>query len=424
MIDSDKYRKQAVESFHARDEFQHAIQIITPKAWIYLIVFLMIFISCMLWLIFGRMSTIVDGQGMIFARNSEIINVMSPISGGFVKDLLVVPGERIRKGQLIAILVNPNMSVESKELSNYISEQKAKLKELNETAKKEIDTRIKNIQESINYANKIAANLKEKEANLGALLKVHEAAFKKGILSKIELTNIQIAYYGAKEQITKNQNTLVELNQSKNDYIESWNIKIRDLQEKLGQSEFNLKKIQGIQLTENVLSPVAGVISTNYVKKGDFLSEKQTLTNIITFSNSLEVIGFFNADVGKKIKVGMSAKVFPKHFNPLEYGGLVGKVIFVSELPINPAGIENLLEDKQLVSKFLHSGPVFKVKIELVPTDETVSGYVWTTSKGPKEKLSIGSVANLEILIKKERPLSVIIPIVKSAKNWMINKND
>ncbi|VEH33247.1 HlyD family efflux transporter periplasmic adaptor subunit [Legionella sainthelensi] len=241
----------------------------------------------------------------------------------------------------------------------------------------------------------------------------------------MELTDIQVAYYDSKEQITKNENTLIELNQDKNDYIESWNTKIRDLQEKLAQSQFNLKKlIENIKLTETVVSPEDGIVSNEYVKPGDFLTEKQTLINIITHNKDLEVIAFFNADVGKKIVVGMQSKVFPKHVNVLEYGGIVGKVTFVSELPISPEGLESILENQKMAEVFEQNGPVFKVKIELEHSSDTPTGYLWTTSSGPKEKLSIGTVTKVEIVVKKEHPLSIILPILKSTKNWVMNKND
>lgn len=62
MKESDLYRKQAVESFYEREDFQQNIRIITPKSWIYLIIFLLI-VSGALWLIFGQISTLVEGQG-------------------------------------------------------------------------------------------------------------------------------------------------------------------------------------------------------------------------------------------------------------------------------------------------------------------------------------------------------------------------
>ncbi|KTD11141.1 multidrug resistance protein MdtN [Legionella gratiana] len=425
MKESDLYRKQAVKSFYEREDFQQTIRIITPKSWIYLIIFFMLILAGVIWLIFGQISTLVEGQGIIFAKNAEIINVMSPISGGYVKQLWASPGLNVKKGQLLVTLVNPNMNSEAKELRNYIEQQKIKLAELTKTAKSEIDIRLKQIQESINHTQTINASLQEKKNRLEALLKIQEAAFKKGILSRLELTDIQVAYYDSKEQITTNEKTLVELNQNKNDYIESWNTKIRELQEKLAQSQFNLKKlIENIKLTEVVLSPVDGIVSNNYIKPGDFLTEKQRLINIITHNDDLEVIAFFNADVGKKIAVGMSSKVFPKHVNVLEYGGIVGKVTYVSELPISPQGLTSILENQKMADVFEQNGPVFKVKIKLIHSSDTPTGYRWTTSSGPKEKLTLGTVTKVEIVIKREHPLSIILPILKSTKNWVMNKND
>lgn len=120
----------------------------------------------------------------------------------------------------------------------------------------------------------------------------------------------------------------------------------------------------------------------------------------------------------------MPAKVFPKHVNTLEFGGIVGTVTYISELPIDPQSIESTLENQRLVEKFIQTGPVFKAKIGLTHSPDTISGYLWTTSHGPKEKISIGSVANVGIVVKKQHPFDIIIPVVESAKNWMIGKND
>lgn len=425
MKDNKIYRQNAIKSFNERDEFQQPIRIITPKSWIYLIIFLLLFIAGFLWLVFGKISTLVMGQGIIFAKNAEIINIMSPISGGYVTQLLVSPGEKVQKGQIIAKLVNPNIAGEVKELVDYINEQKLKLQELTVTAKREIDHRTQQIQDSIQFTQAENVSLQEKMNNLGALLKTHEAAFKKGILSRLELTSVQVAYYDAKREISKNQTALVGLNQSKNDYIESWNTKIRDIEEKLAQSQYNLQKLKGnITLIETVTSPVNGIITNNYVKQGDYLTEKQTLSNIMTYSNNLEVIAFFNDEISKKISIGMPAKIFPKHINSLEYGAILGKVTYVSELPIPPQSLQSLLENQKEVDKFVQHGPVFKVKIALIPSQDNVTGYLWTTSAGPAEKISIGSLVDAGIIIKKEQPLRMIINIAQSAKNWVFNKNE
>lgn len=425
MSDSKIYRQKALDSFHSRDEFQQGVRLLTPKSWIYLAFFALLFFIGFVWLVFGKIATQIQGQGIIFAKNAEIINVMSPKEGGYVKQLLVTPGQAVKKGQQVASLANPNIASEIKELENFIAEKTANLNQLKQTAKTEIDIRIKKIDESIIFTQQAITSSQEKEATLNELLKVNEAAYKKGILSRLELTSVQVAYFDAKDQILKNQKTLVELNQSKNDYIESWNSKIRDLQEKLDQSEYNLDKLtKDLELLQSVLSPVDGVIANTFVKQGDFLTEKQTLANVITYSNQLEVIGFFSDDVGKKIEIGMNAIVFPKHINKLEYGGIYGKITYVSELPIPASSLGTILENQKLVDKFELKGPVFRVKVALNESTKTATGYEWSTSYGPKEKLTIGSAADIGITTKKESPLAILLHLTKSSTYWVVSKHD
>lgn len=76
MKDNKIYRQKVIQSFNERDEFQQAIRIITPKSWIYLIIFFLLFTAGFFWLVFGKISTLVMGQGMIFIKDSEIINIM------------------------------------------------------------------------------------------------------------------------------------------------------------------------------------------------------------------------------------------------------------------------------------------------------------------------------------------------------------
>lgn len=287
MNDDGIYRKKAVESFYDRDEFQQAVRIISPKSWIYLIIFLLLFIGGLIWLAFGKITTLVQGQGMIFAQNAEIIELMSPISNGYVKQLLVGSGEKVAKGQALAELV-PSKKME----------------------------------------------------------------------------------------------------------------------------------------IETVRSPIDGIIANIEVKQGELINEKQTLANIMTYSNDLEVIAFFNEDISKKITVGMPAKIFPKHIDSLEYGAIVGKVISVSVLAISPQSLLSLVENQTLVDKFVRNGPIFKVKIELTRSPNTATGYLWTTSEGPAEKLSVGSIVDVGVVIKTQRPLGVILNLTQSTKNWVLNKNE
>ena len=64
-------------------------------------IFFLLFFAGFMWLIFGSMTVTVQGQGRIFAVNSQIINIMSPISGGYVKQVLVSPGDKVKRNKLL-----------------------------------------------------------------------------------------------------------------------------------------------------------------------------------------------------------------------------------------------------------------------------------------------------------------------------------
>jgi hypothetical protein len=75
MKDPKLFRPKAVESSQAREEFQRAIRILTPKSWIYLVIFILLYGAAFIWLLFGSIATIVQGKGMIYSSNpdSEVV---------------------------------------------------------------------------------------------------------------------------------------------------------------------------------------------------------------------------------------------------------------------------------------------------------------------------------------------------------------
>ncbi|KTD02347.1 coiled-coil protein [Legionella geestiana] len=424
MKETDAYRKEAIEQLHHKDEYQEAIKILRPVAWLYPFTFLILFLSGILWVLFGTITTQVAGEGVLLAKDAEIISVMSPEEGGYVEKMYVTPGEKITKGHLLASLKSPVINQKIDALERELKKEKEKLSTLENLAKNEISDREKETEYSRNKLQNILTTMESKKTHLSTLLVVQEAAFKKGIISLLDVSQTRINYLDTIEDITNTENDINDLKKNLSDYIESWKVKIRDQENKVMQAEFSLRRLQGRSAIEkNILSPTDGIIYSNYANTGDYLAKNHKITDIITASNTLEVLAFVPARYGKKLAPGMPAKVFPKHIDALKYGGLMGKVYFVSEMPVSKKSIENHLENPEFVQLFLQQGPVFEVRIKLEKKPANPSGYRWTTSQGPAAKITIGAVADVHIIVKKQTPISVIIPVAKSAKNWLVNSD-
>jgi HlyD family secretion protein len=425
MEEKPLFRKTALKEFNKQNNLGDSIRIITARSWIYLIIIIIVLFASITWLFLGTITSQVYGQGILFAKDAKIIPVTSPQPGGYVEKMNVRAGQKIKKGDVVAILINPRLVKEIRELRQYVTTENEKLSSLKKRSLKEISKRIKSIDREKNTINTGLKILEEKKAHLDDLLKTQKISFKKGIVSKLLLSETQVAFFDVKDEINKYKKEEIRLEQNKADYIESWDVKLRMMNKNIRQSSYQLKNLLSKHnLSNKVISPATGVVFSNYVKKGDFLQKKTTLTDIVTYTNELEAVAFVHAKDGKKIKNGMKAKVFPNHIKAIEYGGLVGHVYFVSELPMSYKSIENLFENKRLIDTFLKKGPVVEVRIKLIKTNTTRSGYVWTTSNGPNEILSIGSLAKIGIVVKSRAPISIIIPVMKNTKNWILTNDD
>ena len=55
-------------------------------------------------------------------------------------------------------------------------------------------------------------------------------------------------------------------------------------------------------------------------------------------------------------------------------------------------------------------GPAFAVRVDLVESRDTASGYVWSSSGGPPFRIAPGTTVSASITIRHDRPIELIIP--------------
>ena len=127
---------------------------------------------------------------------------------------------------------------------------------------------------------------------------------------------------------------------------------------------------------------------------------------------NLEAIAFLPILDGKNVTNGMRALVSPSTVRSLQYGSLVGEVIDVDNLPSTPESMQEKLKNKSLVDEFLKNGPVIMVRIKLIPEPKNRSGLVWTSSKGPPNIITPGTLVKITITTKNQTPASLIFPFL------------
>ena len=74
--------------------------------------------------------------------------------------------------------------------------------------------------------------------------------------------------------------------------------------------------------------------------------------------------------------------------------------------------MEAVLSNQQLVSDLLGNGPILQVVSEL-KRGNTYSGFVWSSSSGPRIKVGTGTTCTAKVIVKWEMPAELVIPLLK-----------
>ena len=96
-----------------------------------------------------------------------------------------------------------------------------------------------------------------------------------------------------------------------------------------------------------------------------------------------------------------------------EYGYIEGIVTEVSQLPVSDDYIFSRLQNKSFVHMFAQIADPIELRASLVVDPTTVSGYKWSSSKGPAEQMENGMVCTGSVIVKEQHPIELVIPFLK-----------
>lgn len=177
---------------------------------------------------------------------------------------------------------------------------------------------------------------------------------------------------------------------------------------------YNEKTNKRTLVTSNSKGRVIEVLKEEggYVTVG----EKIALT-VPEENKGVYLVAYIPAYKSKNIKNGMSAFFSPATAPYSEYGYMKAVVRQVGENPVNEESIGAELMNKSLVRQVNSLGPVIKVVLELIPDQNTYSGYKWTSKKGWKNHIEFGMIGEVIITTSYRTPASYVIPALREIIN-------
>ena len=116
---------------------------------------------------------------------------------------------------------------------------------------------------------------------------------------------------------------------------------------------------------ESLTSSVAGRVIEIRKNVGDTVAQNDVVATLEDATATVQVIAFVNADVGKRIKIGMPTEVSPTEVKREEYGFMLASVSERGDFAASDAYVMSRMRNEAITKKLTGQGTVVEVRAAL-----------------------------------------------------------
>lgn len=409
-----EFRRAAIEYEASSEQFKELIRLTTPRDWIILSSFVFIILVIILWGFFGKVPTYVQGQGILLGKDASIFDAVAPEGATRVISIKVKPGDRILKNDVIAYLDAPDLGKQVIIAQNYLQTIKEKYAALTSTSQEEIKQRQIEFDQNQSIEKDAIKLHTEELAAVTDLLQRKQNLEKRGIMTREQVMETLTSYYAVQKTLEGIRTQLIQNEENIANFKQDWRERLLKLELQIIDAQRDLDKLQNeLALSKVVHSPVEGIVTNIQASIGDSVKTGDPIISIASEGKGLDAILFIPAKDGQRVKENMKALVSPEIIEKEKYGSLEGIIESVSSYPISARSMLAILHNKELVDRFMKNNIAIGLRATILSDPSTYSGYKWSSTNGPNQKVSAGMVVTAEVTVEKQAPFSLIIPAFK-----------
>jgi HlyD family secretion protein len=272
-----------------------------------------------------------------------------------------------------------------------------------------------------------------------------KALVDKGAISKDSLLQIEQEYIQARQSVADLKAQLKQLDvqstEAERQYLENLRsvgdlqVQLRELNtrgKKLEQEDVEASNQRSLSIQEarreiigledsiknqsHILSAQDGCVTELTATVGQVVQPGLRLGSLRVNNNnsSMTSISFLPVKDGKQIKPGMTISITPDTVQRERFGGILGKITSVSSLPITRDGATAVIGNSEVATSLISGeGAVIQVDAKLVEDKSNISGYKWSSSKGPESKITPGTTNTVRVTVEERAPLTFVMPLLR-----------
>jgi HlyD family secretion protein len=426
------FRKQALERALMSDNLERLMPVAGGKEWLMIAALGALLALVVLWSILGRVPTIAAGRGVI-VRPRQMVDTQSAAAGRLLT-LRVHAGDHVRVGDLIATIDESeirkraeedrrtleSLEEQSQRLSSAGAGQTALQGQQDGLERTGLEAQRENLRKSLAAANSLKPILEAHASANREMVKAGLMASTAHQISDAETAvrdnDAKIYDYSSRLSQIDGQLKLIDtrgaaLDRDLLSASAARRSQIEQLRHNIAIDEFELRR------NGNVLSQYSGRVAEVLASPGQVLPVGGRLLTLEAEEpeSSLVSISYFPVRDGKKIQPGMPIQITPDTVERERYGGILGTVVSVSPSPVTKDGAKSVLGNPELVQALMPEGAYIEVRSRLEPDASTVSGYRWSSSRGPSVQITSGLTHSTRVTIERRAPVSYLFPALRDS---------
>lgn len=401
------------------EQLDSLLKVVPSFAWISLSVLLVATLIALVWSIFSTALVKSDAQGILLSR-AGVADVVAPASGR-LSAVLVQPGQRVRAGQVVAYLAQPELETQLRQRQT----DRAKLQERAEAIRRFLAGQSQartavDISREKALHDRVAA-LRQTEATLAQMLAAQQDLLRQGIVTRERTLSVQQQLADVRAQLNSAQSDLVGISSSSTSDVISARREMLDIEMNVAAAGRDIAVAQQqLKLNREVVAPMGGVVAEQLVNVGEVASAGAPLLRVLPGSAKgqssplVAILYVPPTSGGHGVEVGMPVQVVPNTVRLERDGFIRGKVIEVSSLAATPEGMLRVLKNLTLVQALSQNGAPVQAIVELEADPSTPSGFRWSGGSGPAQRVNAGTLADGKIVTDRIPMIALVMPKIET----------
>jgi HlyD family secretion protein len=405
------YRKEALDRLANPEWLDAPVRLVGAPHWILLGGFCVMAMAALVWASLTQAPVKVAGRGILIDRAglSEIVAG----NGGQIASVDVAVGDRVARGQVIAVLARHELEREIADTRARLAQAEARFARLQtfysgqtrQEGSADVD-RLASIGRTRDELDQRRRALEERARRIAALLP-------RGFVGRDTLIAAQAAAAETRERIANLDNEAARLRVEGVGRTGRYRLALLDEQTGIDQLQRELARLRARAGEQTMIrAQAAGQVVEVKVGPGDVVAAGSALATLAPRDRGGDIVAllYVPAGEGRRIQPGMRAELVPDTVEREVYGSIVGQVVSVSPLPATRAGMRRILRNDQLVDTLLTAGAVTEVQVALERDPSTPSGLSWSSSRGPDRTVGVGTLTGGRIVIDRRRVINWLLP--------------